>query len=1272
MTLGRRTRRSPSRSGLAAIVAAMALLATLLPPTVNARWSDLPAPGPEFASGNAAPAVSAVPATGAPAAPVALDLGAFVTTPGGGPSEMYLDAQQHAGDRPAFVPGARVSVGFAPRAGDGETVGGRAPRALPAGRLSGSQMAGEATPGSPVEPATPDPGTAPGTPAATPDPVAIPARATSLAIPAARAPGALASTGLRRDVYGFLPYWQVSDPSTRLNFSVLSHIAYFSLGVDGAGNLLKRNADGSLTTGWAGWTSAGMTDVINGAHVAKTRVTLTLSVFAWTESQASIQKALLGSAIARANLARQAVAAVRDRGADGINLDFEPLVTGYEDEFAALIGAIRAGFESIGPGYHISFDTLGQPANYPLEQALGPSGADTVFVMGYDYRIASSTYAGSVDPLSGPAYDLTETVQTYLARIPASRIILGIPYYGRAWSTVSDARNARTQTGSTYGYSTAVTYANAAALAAQYGRRYDDREISAWVAYRKPTCASAGCPTTWRQLYYDDAQTLRARYDMVNLSGIRGVGIWALGYDGTRPELYQALADKFLTDTTPPLAGVTTLPPEQGDEGFGVTWTGVDDWHGVASYDLQVSTDGGPWLPWISGTQATGDTWLGADGHAYAFRVRARDGVGNLSAWNVTSVYTGAPALATGGFGRITADQLNVRSAPGTSAARLASAKRGDVFAITGGPSSADGYTWYQVSGPITAWQPAGYVRTNAWLAAGGSGGSNLVAITAPNSTTVAATIGRVSFGSAASPATSAGTDPAAIAARSFSPNGDASKDRLTITWTNRRALDSLALRVFGADGSLAGSVPLPANLAAGPQAASWDGTFGGLPAPDGSYVLQLAGTASGAPVAWPSASPVTPGIRTALGVTVDTLPPTLSRPALAATHLSPNGDGRNESVTVTATSSADAVGWSLVATGVAGGPAVRTQAGAGAAITATWNGRADDGSVVADGSYDLTLAVLDAAGNAAKQIWTVVVDSTAPVLGLAATPPAISPNGDGTTDAAALAWTADEAGTGWLRIVRGSTLIRKWPLTGTSGSASWAGIDAAGHAVPDGRYAVTLDVMDASGNRATRSAPLVVDRTAGFLRAVPTLFFPQDGDALAATSTISFGLARTAKVTLAILDASGSTVRRAMSGATRAAGTWTWRWDGRAANGVMVPRGPYATVLTAVGPYGTTVLRRSILADAFVATLPAGTVTAGELLTVRFRSVEPLAALPTATFRQAGIAPVAMTVAKLADGSFRASAMVAAGVPGPATIVLAGRDTGRHANSSTLALTVQ
>src|SRR2546426_49603 len=144
--------------------------------------------------------------------------------------------------------------------------------------------------------------------------IAEPARANRTTETAPAAGTAVA--GLRRQVFGFLPYWTLSDSTTVLKYDYLSTIAYFSVGADSRGNLLKRNADGSLTTGWGGWTSSRLTSVITAAHQHHTRVVLTVSVFAWTSSQATKQATLLGSSTARLNLARQAAAAVRDRGAD--------------------------------------------------------------------------------------------------------------------------------------------------------------------------------------------------------------------------------------------------------------------------------------------------------------------------------------------------------------------------------------------------------------------------------------------------------------------------------------------------------------------------------------------------------------------------------------------------------------------------------------------------------------------------------------------------------------------------------------------------------------------------------------------------------------------------------------------------------------------------------------------------------------------------------------------------------------------------------------------
>jgi hypothetical protein len=47
------------------------------------------------------------------------------------------------------------------------------------------------------------------------------------------------------------------------------------------------------------------------------------------------------------------------------------------------------------------------------------------------------------------------------------------------------------------------------------------------------------------------------------------------------------------------------------------------------------------------------------------------------------------------------------------------------------------------------------------------------------------------------------------------------------------------------------------------------------------------------------------------------------------------------------------------------------------------------------------------------------------------------------------------------------------------------------------------------------------------------------------------------------------------------------------------------------------------------------------------------------------------MAVTRLANGSYRATVVVAAGAPGAATVVLQGRDTRGGTNRSTLTVTV-
>ena len=130
--------------------------------------------------GSASVLVIALLAGLAPAAiPPAAHAAAPRDTSAGGlsPTIQYQEAMAHANDRLTFTPGGRVTIPFRPRADDAWRVDGRAPRALPAGRLSGKAIRDGATPPTPPRPAATPDVTAPAEPApsASQEPDASPA-----------------------------------------------------------------------------------------------------------------------------------------------------------------------------------------------------------------------------------------------------------------------------------------------------------------------------------------------------------------------------------------------------------------------------------------------------------------------------------------------------------------------------------------------------------------------------------------------------------------------------------------------------------------------------------------------------------------------------------------------------------------------------------------------------------------------------------------------------------------------------------------------------------------------------------------------------------------------------------------------------------------------------------------------------------------------------------------------------------------------------------------
>jgi hypothetical protein len=84
-------------------------------------------------------------------------------------------------------------------------------------------------------------------------------------------------------------------------------------------------------------------------------------------------------------------------------------------------------------------------------------------------------------------------------------------------------------------------------------------------------------------------------------------------------------------DAVAPTSNVLPLPAQSQLLQIPVSWTGQDDvgGSGVASYDIYVSDNNGPWSLWLAATTSNNASFRGLPQHTYRFYSLARDNAGN-------------------------------------------------------------------------------------------------------------------------------------------------------------------------------------------------------------------------------------------------------------------------------------------------------------------------------------------------------------------------------------------------------------------------------------------------------------------------------------------------------------------------------------------------------------------------------------------------------------------------------------------------------------------
>jgi len=348
--------------------------------------------------------------------------------------------------------------------------------------------------------------------------------------------------GVDREVLGFAPYWEISS-NANWNYSLLTTVAYFGLDFMGDGSF------NNTTGGWTGWNSQNLVDTINRAHAAGDRVVVVVKSF----DDATINQ-IVSSPTATQAAITNTINAIASKNLDGVNIDFEGSINAsypnLQSGFSAFVRALSTQVHQRWSQANVTVDTYSGSASWDggffKIGDLAPS-VDAIFVMAYDMVFSNSPgHAGPNAPLNGWTYNDTGTVAQYLTKAPASKILLGVPYYGYKWDTADQSAYAATS-----GTVQSDTYAGAlsdlSCGAQQLGTAWDSIAASPWASWYSPATNDpcGGNHGSWRELYYENAFSLGDKYDLVNNSNLLGTGMWALGYDGTSSDLWNELKVKF-------------------------------------------------------------------------------------------------------------------------------------------------------------------------------------------------------------------------------------------------------------------------------------------------------------------------------------------------------------------------------------------------------------------------------------------------------------------------------------------------------------------------------------------------------------------------------------------------------------------------------------------------------------------------------------------------------------------------------------------------------
>lgn len=330
-------------------------------------------------------------------------------------------------------------------------------------------------------------------------------------------------------VFGWHPFW-MKGAYKRYNFDLLSHVSWFSYDIDAATGsydnpevITQLREDG--------------VNLISQAHEKNCKVLLTITNHGYEKNRVFLQnnqnqqEALIDSLIYLLDAL----------DLDGIDVNFELLPKGYGTRMFNFLKELSVRIKSADPNYTFCITIPKVNRNqYPNIERLNEQ-VDYFLLTGYDFHTGGSRRDGPIAPLFARKgkRSLQTVVADYLEQgVLKEKLVLGLPYYGGNWK--SGSPNMKDTDRSFSGH---LTYRY---IMAKYNHQrqvnYDTLSHSAY--FLNPLGQYQ-----YEKIWFDDSLTLKTKFDWAKEKELAGIGIWALGYDNGRNELWGAIDQTFSADS---------------------------------------------------------------------------------------------------------------------------------------------------------------------------------------------------------------------------------------------------------------------------------------------------------------------------------------------------------------------------------------------------------------------------------------------------------------------------------------------------------------------------------------------------------------------------------------------------------------------------------------------------------------------------------------------------------------------------------------------------